>query len=199
MSILVIDNALPLHLIRSASASWPANDWTGWHRYKGQTADKFGSLHASLIPEACRVALQHLALRVGPYIGESFIDFDLHAAGLHQIPPGGFLGRHLDAERHPLRPWQRTHSIVLFLNTLGHDDGGKLSIEPDEMIQPVCNRIVIFETPGAWHEVLPTSTDAPMRRTLALFAWQESAGNGNTSSKFVNAGVSHGTRDGVTQ
>lgn len=185
--MLVIDNALPMHIVRSAVAAWPKNDWSGWHRYKGATADKYGSLHASLIPEACRFALQQLALRVGPHVGESFIDYDLHAAGLHQIPPGGFLGRHLDAEFHPLKAWQRTHSIVMFLDDFRPEDGGELVIEPFEVIQPVANRVVIFETPGVWHEVLPTSRVAQMRRTLALFAWREAIGHGNTSARFEDA------------
>lgn len=177
--MLVIDNAIPLHVLRAAKASWPSNDWTGWHRYKGPTADKYGSLHGSLIPMACRMALEQLALRVGDLIDESFIDYDYHAAGLHQIPPGGFLGRHLDAVRHPLKPWLRTHSVVLFLDTIS--DGGQLIVE-DFPIQPVENRVAVFRTENCWHEVLPTSQ---WRRTLALFAWRESCGDtGSTNATF---------------
>ncbi len=180
----VIDNFLPASLIRSAAAAWPANDWTGWHRYRSTTADKFGSLHACVIPEACRVALHQLALQVCTLIGDSFIDYDLHAAGLHQIPPGGFLAKHLDAEFHPLKPWKRTHSIVLFLDDFKKEDGGALLIEPDVSLRPKANRVVIFETANCWHEVAPTSPTAHMRRTLALFAWVQSSGDGNTSAKF---------------
>jgi len=177
--MLVIDNALPEHLIRSAIAAWPAKDWTGWHRYKNATADKYGSLHGSLIPAACRIALEQLALRVGDHLGSSFVDYEYHAAGLHQLPPGGFLGRHLDAVKHPLRPWQRTHSVVLFLDTI--IASGQLIVE-DQEIPSVSNRAVIFRTDNCWHAVLPTKH---WRRSLALFAWRETSDTiGSTTATF---------------
>lgn len=186
MLVNVIDSVLPEHLLRAVQATWPAADWSGWHRYNGPTADKFGSLAHAPLPPSIRVALERLAMFSGQSLPDgSFIDLELHAAGLHQIPPGGFLGRHLDAECHPLRPWRRTHSIVLFVDSLADADGGELFIEPDDYLQPVENRMVIFETPGSWHQVLPTSATAPMRRTLALFAWR--AGEpcrGEVSAKF---------------
>lgn len=178
-------NVLPAAVLRSVSASWPGVDWSGWHRYKGDTADKYGLLHVSLLPEACREAIRLLALIMADAIGDSFIDYDLHAAGLHQIPPGGFLGRHQDAERHPIRPWVRTHSIVLFLDDFQEEDGGKLVLEPDVHITPKANMAVVFETPKVWHYVQRTAETAPMRRTLALFAWAESRSfEGATAAKF---------------
>lgn len=185
--ITIINNCLPASLVKAASAAWPEPTWTGWHRYKGATADKYGSLHASVIPAACKAVIDQLALVVSDAIQDSFIDYDLHAAGLHQIPPGGFLGRHLDAEYHPLRPWKRTHSIVLFLDTFREGDGGELIIEPDTIVRPEFNSVAIFATPGVWHQVLKTSPDSPMRRTIALFAWTLSDGpqeNGCNSARF---------------
>jgi len=184
-----INNCLPASLLKSAIASWPDNNWTGWHRYKGKTADKYGSLHASLIPYGCQAAINELAIRISDKIGNSFIDYDLHAAGLHQIPPDGFLARHLDAEFHPSRPWKRTHSIILFLDDFKESDGGELSIEIEDskpiLIRPSFNTAIIFETDKCWHEVLRTSKDAPMRRTIALFAWNFSDSlNGSTSAIF---------------
>jgi hypothetical protein len=103
MSVKVIQNAVPMSLVRAAESAWPSPDWPHWHRYKGPTANKFGSMDRSRIPAACLAALDALALAVVPYIGDSFIDYDLHAAGMHMMPSGGFLGRHLDAECHPKR------------------------------------------------------------------------------------------------
>jgi len=178
-------NVLPAAVLRSVSASWPSVDWNGWHRYKGFTADKYGLLHVSLLPEACREAIRLLAISVADMVEDSFIDYDLHAAGLHQIPPGGFLGRHQDAEKHPLRPWVRTHSIILFLDNFQKEDGGSLVLEPDILITPEANMAVVFQTPNTWHYVQKTAETAPMRRTLALFAWTESCGfEGATAARF---------------
>lgn len=193
--ITIIHNCLPAALVRSACAAWPDPSWTGWHRYKGATADKYGSLHASLIPAACKAVIDQLGLVVAETIGDSFIDYDLHAAGLHQIPPGGFLGRHLDAEYHPLRPWRRTHSIVLFLDTFTETQGGELHVEPDTIVRPEFNSVAIFETPGTWHQVFKTSPDSPMRRTIALFGWALSERLDDEkacSARFSHAGTDAG-------
>jgi Rps23 Pro-64 3,4-dihydroxylase Tpa1-like proline 4-hydroxylase len=176
MSFEIITDAIPRSLCLAAEAAWPGPDWAYWHRYNGATANKFGSMDRARIPAACLAALDALALAVIPHIGDSFIDYDLHAAGMHMMPPGGFLGRHLDAECHPIRPWRRTHSIVMGVNSQWNPEhGGKLVIEsPDgnREIVPEPGQAIIFETAGQWHEVTPVATDAnQFRKTLALFAW----------------------------
>ena len=172
----VIENVIPRSLVLAAEAAWPSPDWPYWHRYNGKTGNKFGSMDRDRLPPACLAALDSLALAVIPHIGDSFIDYDLHAAGMHMMPPGGFLGRHLDAECHPIRPWRRTHSIVMSVNSQWNPEhGGQLVIEsPDgnREIVPEPGQAIIFETAGQWHEVKPVSTDATQfRKTLALFAW----------------------------
>ena len=179
MTIRIIQNAIPDALRRAAEAAWPSPDWVHWHRYNGKTGNKFGSMDRDRLPAACLSALDALALAVIPFIGDSFIDYDLHAAGMHQIPPGGFLARHLDAESHPIRKWRRTHSIVMGINSSWNPEhGGKLVIEsnldsqPDMIIFPEPGQAIIFDTANQWHEVSPVSTDATQyRKTLALFAW----------------------------
>ena len=172
----VIENVIPRSLVLAAEAAWPSPDWPYWHRYNGKTGNKFGSMDRDRLPPACLAALDSLALAVIPHIGDSFIDYDLHAAGMHMMPPGGFLGRHLDAECHPVRPWRRTHSIVMSVNSQWNPEhGGQLVIEsPDgnREIVPEPGQAIIFETANQWHEVKPVSTDATQfRKTLALFAW----------------------------
>jgi Rps23 Pro-64 3,4-dihydroxylase Tpa1-like proline 4-hydroxylase len=188
MSVDIITDAIPRSLVLAAEAAWPSPDWQYWHRYNGATANKYGSMDRSRIPPACIAALDALALAVAPYIGDSFIDYDLHAAGMHMMPPGGFLGRHLDAECHPIRPWKRTHSIVLGVNSAwGELCGGELVIEPDTIIGVEPGRAVIFETAGTWHQVNRVNTDVSRlyRKTLALFAWQiDHNCDGGTSAKF---------------
>lgn len=179
MSVELIDNAIPAALVRAAEAAWPSPDWQYWHRYNGATANKYGSMDRSRIPAACIAALDALALAVIPFIGDSFIDYDLHAAGLHMMGPGGFLSRHLDAECHPIRPWRRTHSIVLAINSV---TGGELILEDVGIIAAVPGRAVIFETPNQWHEVKPVVSG--YRKTLALFAWAADDCSGSTSAHF---------------
>ena len=172
----IIPNAISPATVRSVAASWPNPDWSGWHRYNNATSNKFGSLHHSLIPRACLKALDELADLVSPMLGDSFIDYDLHAAGMHMLPPGGFLGRHLDAVCHPSKPWIRTHSIVLCCNTLSAAEepcGGELLIDGHPPIPTQENTAVVFETQDVWHEVTPVSYFAQYRKTLALFAWRE--------------------------
>lgn len=181
--IETIHNAIPAAILRAASAAWPDETWLGWHRYDNSTSRKFGSLPHSPMPRACIAAIEALAAQCAGRIGDSFIDYDLHAAGLHMIPPGGFLAQHVDAERHPLRPWKRTHSIVLFVNhQWAEDDGGMLRIEGHEII-PRHNTAVVFETPGVRHEVTEVRSNVA-RKTIALFAWQESTDTGATAATF---------------
>ena len=188
MSIKIITDAIPRSLVLAAEAAWPDPAWQYWHRYNGATANKYGSMDRSRIPPACIAALDALALAVIPYIGDSFIDYDLHASGMHMMPPGGFLGRHLDAECHPIRPWRRTHSIVMSVNSAwGELCGGELIIEPDTVIGVEPGRAVIFETAGTWHQVNRVNTDASKlhRKTLALFAWRiDHDCDGGTSANF---------------
>ena len=188
MSVEIITDAIPHSLVLAAEAAWPSPDWQYWHRYNGATANKYGSMDRSRIPPACIAALDALALAVIPYIGDSFIDYDLHAAGMHMMPPSGFLGRHLDAECHPMRPWRRTHSIVMSVNSAwGELCGGELIIDPDTVIGVEPGRAVIFETAGTWHEVNRVNTDVSKlyRKTLALFAWKiDHNCDGRTSANF---------------
>ena len=190
MSVKIIRDIIPRSLCLAAEAAWPQTDWLYWHRYNGATANKFGSMDRSRIPPACIAALDALALAVVPHIGDSFVDYDLHASGCHMLPPGGFLGRHLDAECHPIRPWRRTHSIVMGCNSHWCAEmGGELSIEGQAIILPQFGQAVIFETLGTWHEVLEVNHGfGAYRKTLALFAWTtDSECDGDTTATFLKA------------
>ena len=176
MGVDIVHNAIPIPLALAAEAAWPEANWPYWHRYNGKTANKFGSMDRSRIPPACLAALDALALAVTPFIGDCFIDYDLHASGMHMIPPGGFLARHIDAECHPIRKWRRTHSIVMSVNSEWRPEfGGELAIQGfdgDEYYRPELAKAIVFDTPECWHEVLPVKAEFNVyRKTLALFAW----------------------------
>lgn len=179
MTVQIIKNTIPRSLCLAAEAAWPSPEWPYWHRYNGATANKYGSMDRSRIPPACIAALDALALAVIPYIGDSFIDYDLHAAGLHMAENRGFLGRHIDAIRHPIRQWRRTHSIVMSVNSKWESVwGGQLRLEgagnngADVIITPSPGTAIVFQTDGQWHEVLPV-THSVQRKTIAMFAWTQ--------------------------
>lgn len=195
MSFEIIQNAIPISLCRAAEAAWPDQYWPFWHKYHGKTANKYGSMDRMRLPSACLAALDALALAVADRIGESFIDYDLHAAGMHMLPPGGFLARHLDAEVHPTRLWTRTHSIVLNMNSQWDAPrwGGELVIETADgefVVEPKQGQAVVFETTGTWHKVnhitlCESVCCNPWRKTLALFAWKDKhTPDGTTGATF---------------
>lgn len=169
----VIHDALPEPLRLAALAFFPTVDWPHWHVYgNGKRATR----DALRIPDACRVALEHLAKTIEP--GRGFPDFDYHGAGLHLMPPGAWLGEHCDAESHPTRPWRRVWSLVCFLNDCV---GGELLID-GQVIQPQKNTAVLFDA-SKLHEVKETQSD---RRTLGVFYWEvDHRAKGPTSAQFT--------------
>lgn len=187
MNIVEIPNAIPQHMLNAVAASWPSPDWQYWHRYQNATADKFGTVDRCRIPYAIQAALDHLAAVVGERMPDDcFIDYDLHAAGCHMMPPGGFLGRHLDAVRHPVRPWRRRFSIVCNVNAEWVPEwGGHLCIDGEPPIVPQPGTAIMFATEDCWHRVTQVSQDADWRMTLALFAWSvDGVTAGNTQAMF---------------
>jgi Rps23 Pro-64 3,4-dihydroxylase Tpa1-like proline 4-hydroxylase len=111
-----------------------------------------------------------------------FPDWDLQGAGLHEIPSGGHLRRHLDSDVMLATGWRRELSVVLFCNEQWQDDwGGKLIVQETE-ITPRFGQMVVFETNDeSWHEVTPVAAPQP-RKTLSLFYWSKSATAGKRPS-----------------
>lgn len=171
----VIRNAIDCHCLVGARATVPELTWPHWHRYQGSTADKYATVDASRIPAGVMRAIHQMADRLERLLpAGSFWDLDLHGAGIHVLPAGGFLGRHLDAAMHPIRPWVRTTSAVLFLNRLeGPEPGGELCLEQSALVvPPEANTAVVFDTAEEWHWVNRTAATAGDRITLALFGWR---------------------------
>jgi len=187
MSIEIVHDVLPLPVARAAVAMFPGPSWDHWHKYDSANSQKYASIDACRIPRACLAALDSLAYRKWATVAESaFPDIDFHAAGLHMIPPDGFLGRHIDARKHPLKPWIRAYSVVWFANS---GDVGVLRIG-DQEISPQFNTAVCFEcSDTSWHEVTPNTSDQ-FRKTLSVFFWRlqsvdDEIANMNTSAVFT--------------
>lgn len=181
---IVRDNVFSPHLISAANAEWPANDWIHWHAYGYGESDggdrgvekpalKLASKDADRITPACSLLLQDMSrLKYLLLPPDAFPDFSLHGAGMHEIPDGGHLSRHLDSDSYSQRPtWRRAVSGVLYLND--DFDGGVFCLEADGTtirIQPYRNRLVLFQsTDTAYHWVEKVTGGS--RRTLAMFWW----------------------------
>lgn len=171
MRLEIIDNAIPHHLLRSLSATWPEASWRGWHQYKDGNSIKRTTRDAEQIPRAAWPCLNAMARIVEHECG--FPDWDLQGAGLHEIPSGGHLRRHLDSDVMLSTGWRRELSVVLFCNERWQEDwGGKLIVQQTEIV-PRFGRMVVFETNDeSWHEV--TQVTGPLaRRTLSVFYWSQ--------------------------
>lgn len=167
-------DVLPDHIRRAALAAFPACNWPWWHCYGN---GKLASVDPSRIPEACKIALQQLALLCEPTSPTAFYDFDFYGAGMHLMPAGTNLGRHTDASHHAQKPWGRVSSLVYFLED---GDGGELLMD-GERIYPQANLALAFPS-DIPHEVLRTNRD---RKTLSLFSWELDAGEkSSTSAQF---------------
>ena len=103
--------------------------------------------------------------------------------GTHENREGQDLDPHIDFNRHPIENWHRRLNLIIYLNPEWQDDwGGSLEIHTDprsaenriEMITPLFNRCVIFETTEtSWHGfsriTLPDARKNLSRRSIALY------------------------------
>ncbi len=111
-------------------------------------------------------------------------DPDLSGAGLHCIPPGGFLKMHVDFNAHPKYKWHRRVNLLLFLNQDWEEKwGGKLRLQdkannPSSLLEwtPIAGRCVVFETNDqSWHghpEPL-TCPNNRQRRSIAIYFYSQ--------------------------
>lgn len=183
MAYTVIENFAPPALVRSLLATWLPDDSGHWHRYD---CGKLATKDADRLPVAGKSLLQVMAaLPVHNMLGisDAFPDLEyLHGAGLHHMPVGSTLDLHCDSERHPLKPWKREASAVLYLDDC---DGGELEFcndfGVDVRIESKSNRLILFTTPGQWHRVAECRS---VRRSLCLFFWSLNASCGSDHAVF---------------
>lgn len=195
----VIDGFVTPELCRAAIVEWPGETWPHWFRYEGREGKKYASKDALRLPVACQEILSlMMRLPISELIGVSgtFPDTTLYGAGMHMIPPGGSLPRHLDSDHHPVTGWGRAVSCVLWVDDWQNNWGGRLRFwdgdQPVVAIAPKPGRLAIFECCGlAWHDVEPVnvSADNP-RRSLSAFYWTEKAEHKDRSrAEFTPARV----------
>ncbi len=169
--VKVIDDWGPPELVRAVDATWPRLDWPHWHKYADAHAVKYGTKDADRLPKPANILIERMAeIDVGL---DSFPDMDLHGAGMHCMPIGGFLGRHVDGAVHPLTGWRREANALLFVSPWQDDWGGDLCFydhgEVVQRVSPRFNRLVLFT--GDIEHGVEAVAGPNQRRTLSLFWW----------------------------
>ena len=188
----VIEDAFPLELIRAATQEWPDDSWQHWVRYDNAIENKRTCCDLSKVGPACK----ELMLRVQnlPEMSELVSDPDWYAAGMHDMGIGGYLGTHLDADRHPKTGHARAWNAILFLcEGWKQEWGGALQLWPPALDKPAVEifpgtQLVLFK-PGdlAYHSVSKlTCPPEVRRRTLACFWWEPTTAPGiRPRARFV--------------
>lgn len=98
--------------------------------------------------------------------------------GYHCIPPGGYLGMHVDFNRAENGLYRRLNLLIYLNNGWDTTNGGELELgapdDPDrKIVGPVFNRTVVFATSEtSWHGH-PKPTCGYLRRSLAAYYFSE--------------------------
>lgn len=181
MNISVIDGLFSNELLVAANSSWPHADWPGWVLNDPRQPGKRVSGLADPLPRACAVLLAQMALL--PQGNGLIPDLGLWGAGLHEMPVGTSLDRHLDADVHGRLGLSRKLSAVLWIHDQWHREwGGELAFDSGLIVQPMPGRMVLFDSQGEWHCVNRITAPATLRLSLAMF-WYSSTAPKNSSTR----------------
>lgn len=180
----VIRGFVPPGLVAAALAEWPEDKSPCWIRYRDDHADKYASRGWEGIGRAATLLIEQMACYDSELISGAWPDLALHGGGLHMIPPGGHLSRHLDAATHPVTGWQRVASGVLYLDDWRYEWGGALVLGEHTRIYPEAGMLIVFACRSdSWHAV-ETVTGPTARRSIALFWWGVGSGGDRTHAEF---------------
>ena len=173
----VIKDAIDPYLLRALYACWPDESWRGWHRYNDKHANKYGSRSPKDLPSPAMPCIMQMIEAVTDCVdipNYCFPDLELPGAGLHMLPSGGYLRRHLDSSFMDSTGWKREYSCVLGVSPEWDcmTDGGEFILN-ETSVDPEFNQLVVFRTTEtSYHEVLEV-TGLRSRLSLCVFYWSE--------------------------
>ncbi|MCU1459032.1 MAG: hypothetical protein JWL73_3124 [Actinomycetia bacterium] len=158
----VIDNLFPPEILDAVLDEFPtreAVDWTVWDtknelKFVCSDGRQLGPQTQALMAELnSSVFVTFLEQLTSVY--HLIPDPHFHAAGIFDVPPGGFLDIHADFSANARLRLDRRINVLLYLNHDWRDEyGGSLELwsnKPREKvvsIPPVFNRVVVFNTTG---------------------------------------------------
>jgi hypothetical protein len=191
---IVLDDFLESRVVREAASEIPAPESEAWAHYVHINERKLGStnrkdfpLHVGLIVDALNAPpfLDFLSELTG--IPQLQADETLEGGGMHQIRRGGFLNIHADFTVHPKRRHLRRRvNVLLYLNEDWLESyGGDLELWEKDMskcahrIQPLLNRVVVFNTDEDAYHGHPDKLTCPedrTRKSIALYYFTEAQG-----------------------
>jgi hypothetical protein len=183
----VLDGLLPDRLVDACAAEFPDAEDERWDLYtdagnslKLATSDQWlmGPVTRQLVAEFNgKAVIDFLEELTG--IEGLVPDPHLLGGGMHQLNHGGFLRVHADFNVHPQLRLERRLNLLLYLNRDWRPEwGGQLELWDERMeqcertVDPVANRIVIFNTTSTSYHGNPRPVASPpgvYRRSLAFY------------------------------
>lgn len=194
----VIDNFLPEEVLDKVLEEFPGSKDIDWIDFDADVQKKLGSKTEQQMGPFTRFLMYQLN-------SATFIKFlekltgieglipDPHywGGGLHQIKPKGFLKLHSDFNFHPVLKVDRRINLLIYLNRDWDESyGGNLELWDREIknceakIQPLFNRIVVFNTTDFSFHGHPEPLNCPpdrTRKSLALYYYSNGRPEGEVS------------------
>ncbi len=179
----VMDDFLPLDMAEQLAFNFP-EPTDDWYRYDNMFETKRATDKLELMPTEHISTLLHMnsylfmdGLETLTGIDGLIPDPKFRGGGLHQIMKGGRLEIHADFNWQTKLKLDRRLNVLLYLNK-GYEPsyGGQLELWNKDMtesvvrIEPIFNRLVVFETTDTSFHGHPNPWNGPSpRRSLALY------------------------------
>ena len=213
-SHIIIDDFLDVDVAEKTLAVFPKIKDEGWIHYVHVNEKKHGLNKLDLIPEFIRDGvikelnsskfIKYLETLTG--INKLLPDTTIEGGGIHQSENGGYLNIHADFTVHPHKKnWRRRVNVLVYLNKNWEESyGGALELWDKSMskcevkIEPLFNRIVIFNTDEDSYHGFPDAIECPgnvTRKSIALYYFtEEKAGSFKRKSTNYRARPNDGLK-----
>lgn len=185
-SHVAFDDFLPEDILNEVLKEFPDVNDPQWQEYKSEVENgKLASGKYEMIPPHTRFVLDQLNtppflqfLEILTGIKNLVPDPYYVGGGMHQTKRGGWLGVHVDFNKHDGLGLYRRINALLYLNKDYKEEyGGHLELWDEEMkscyekIAPKFNRLAIFTTSENSHHGHPDPLNFPEGTTRKSLAW----------------------------